>query len=161
DAAVALTYNGEVYNFQELRPALEGAGHRFRTRGDTEVVLRQLAQHGAGGVAALHGMFAFAVWDGRARRLILARDRAGIKPLYYAGPDGGGLVFASEPTSLLAHGGVRRELAPEGLASYFFSDYVHAPGTIVRGVRKLAPGHTVVWEDGRLEEPRAFWSVPG
>ena len=160
DGALAVTYNGEIYNFQELRPALERAGHRFRTRGDTEVVVHQIEEHGVGGVAALHGMFAFALWDGRARRLILARDRAGIKPLYYAELEGGGLVFASELTSLLAHGGVRRELAPEGLLSYFFSDYVHAPGTMVRGVRKLPPGHTVVWEDGRLEEPRPFWSVP-
>jgi asparagine synthase (glutamine-hydrolysing) len=160
DGALALTYNGEIYNFQELRPALERAGHRFRTRGDTEVVVHQVEEHGAGGVAALHGMFAFALWDGRARRLILARDRAGIKPLYYAELDDGGLAFASELTSLLAHGGARRELAPEGLASYFFSDYVHAPETIVRGVRKLAPGHTLVWEDGRLSEPRPYWTVP-
>ncbi|HVU51919.1 MAG TPA: asparagine synthase (glutamine-hydrolyzing) [Polyangia bacterium] len=160
DGALAVTYNGEVYNFQELRPALERAGHRFRTRGDTEVVVHQLEEHGADGVGALHGMFAFALWDGRARRLILARDRAGIKPLYYAQLDGGGLVFASELTSLLAHGGVRAALAPEGLASYFFSDYAHAPGTLLRGVRKLAPGHTVVWEDGRLGEPRAYFRVP-
>jgi asparagine synthase (glutamine-hydrolysing) len=160
DGALAVTYNGEIYNFQELRPALERAGHRFRTRGDTEVVVHQLEEHGAAGVEALHGMFAFALWDGRARRLVLARDRAGIKPLYYAELEGGGLVFASELTSLLAHGGARGPLAPDGLASYFFSDYVHPPATIVRGVHKLAPGHTLVWEDGRLGEPRAYFRVP-
>jgi asparagine synthase (glutamine-hydrolysing) len=160
DGALAVTYNGELYNFQELRPALEARGHRFRTRGDTEVIVHHVEEHGAAGVAALDGMFAFAVWDGRARRLVLARDRAGIKPLYYAELPEGGLVFASELAALLAHGGASRELAPEGLASYFFSDYVHAPGAIVRGVRKLPPGHTLVWEDGRLGEPQPYFRLP-
>jgi asparagine synthase (glutamine-hydrolysing) len=154
DGAVAVTYNGEVYNFLALRPALERAGHRFRTRGDTEVIVHQIEEHGAAGVAALDGMFAFAVWDARTRRLTLARDRTGIKPLYYAELADGGLVFASELASLLAHGGVRADLSPEGLASYFFSDYVHPPGTIVGAARKLPPGHTLVWEDGRLGEPQ-------
>ncbi len=159
DGAVAVTYNGEVYNFLALRPALERAGHRFRTRGDTEVIVHQIEEHGAAGVAALDGMFAFAVWDARTRRLTLARDRTGIKPLYYAALADGGIVFASELASLLAHGGVRAELSAEGLASYFFSDYVHPPGTIVGAVKKLPPGHTLVWEDGRLGEPQAYWRV--
>jgi asparagine synthase (glutamine-hydrolysing) len=159
DGTVAVTYNGEVYNFQALRPALERDGHKFRTRGDTEVIVHHVEQHGVQGVAGLDGMFAFAHWDGKTRRLVLARDRAGIKPLYYAALPDGGLVFASELSCLLAHGGVRGELAPEGLASYFFSDYVHAPGTIARGVRKLPPGHTLVWEDGRLGEPQAYWRL--
>jgi asparagine synthase (glutamine-hydrolysing) len=159
DGTVALTYNGEVYNFQALRPALERDGHRFRTRGDTEVIVHHVEQHGVPGVGALDGMFAFAHWDGKTRRLVLARDRAGIKPLYYATLPDGGLVFASELSCLLAHGGVPADLAPAGLASYFFSDYVHPPGTIVRGVRKLPPGHTLVWEDGRLGEPQAYWRV--
>ncbi len=159
--AVALTYNGEVYNFVALRAALERAGRTFRTQGDTEVILQHVEQHGVAGIAALDGMFAFALWDAAARRLTLARDRAGIKPLYYAELADGGIVFSSELTSLLAHGGVRSELSVEGLASYFFSDYVHPPGTIVRAVRKLPPGHTVVWEDGRLGAPQAYWQVPG
>jgi asparagine synthase (glutamine-hydrolysing) len=159
--SVVLTYNGEVYNFRALRGQLERDGRRFRTQGDTEVILQHVDQHGVAGLAALDGMFAFALWDAAARRLTLARDRAGIKPLYYAALGDGGLVFASELTSLLAHGGVGSELSAEGLASYFFSDYVHAPGTIVRGVRKLPPGHSVVWEDGRLGEPQAYWRVTG
>jgi asparagine synthase (glutamine-hydrolysing) len=105
-------------------------------------------------------MFAFAIWDAQAGRLTLARDRVGIKPLYYAELPDGGIVFASELSAVLAHGGVDRTLSREGLASYFFSDYVHPPHTIVRGVRKLAPGHTVVWDNGRLAAPRAFWQVP-
>ena len=97
----------------------------------------------------------------RARaRLTLARDRAGIKPLYYAELADGGIVFASELSALLAHGGVDRELSIEGLASYFFSDYVHPPATIVREVRKLPPGHSLVWQDGRCGLPRAYWQLP-
>ena len=159
DGSVAITYNGEVYNFQALRPALERAGHRFRTRCDTEVIVHHVEEHGVPGVATLDGMFAFALWDAAARRLVLARDRAGIKPLYYAALADGGIVFASELGSLLAHGGVHAELSVPGLASYFFSDYAHAPETIVRGVRKLPPGHTLVWTDGDLEEPQAYWRV--
>jgi asparagine synthase (glutamine-hydrolysing) len=160
DGAAAIVYNGEVYNFRELRAALEGAGRPFRTRGDTEVVLRQIEERGVAGVAALDGMFAFASWDDRARRLVLARDRAGIKPLYYAALPDGGLVFASELSCLLAHGGVEAALSPEGLASYFFSDYAHAPETLARGVRKLPPGHTLVWEDGRLGAPTPYFTLP-
>ncbi|HLK92762.1 MAG TPA: asparagine synthase (glutamine-hydrolyzing) [Polyangia bacterium] len=158
--SVVISYNGEVYNFQALRPALERDGHSFRTRSDTEVILHHIEQHGEAGVAALDGMFAFAVWDAGRERLLLARDRAGIKPLYYAELPGGGLVFASELTALLAHGGVDAALGGEGLASYFFSDYVHAPHTITRAVKKLPPGHTLCWERGQLQAPRPFWQVP-
>ncbi len=160
DGTVVITYNGEVYNFQALRAALEQQGHRFRTRSDTETIVHHYEQHGTGGVAALDGMFAFAIWDAGPERLVLARDRAGIKPLYYAELPSGGLVFASELTALLAHGGIDRALGAEGLASYFFSDYVQAPHTIVGAVKKLAPGQTLVWERGRLEAPCPFWQVP-
>ena len=160
DGTVVISYNGEVYNFQALRPALERLGHRFRTRSDTETIVHHYEQHGALGVAALDGMFAFAIWDAARERLLLARDRCGIKPLYYAELPGGGLAFASELTALLAHGGVDRALGAEGLASYFFSDYLHPPHTIVRAVKKLPPGHTLVWERGQLQAPRAFWQVP-
>jgi asparagine synthase (glutamine-hydrolysing) len=160
DGQVVLTYNGEVYNFRALRAPLEEQGHRFRTRSDTETILHHYEQHGAGGIAALEGMFAFAIWDGVAERLLLARDRCGIKPLYYAELPAGGLVFASELTALLAHGGVDPALGAEGLASYFFSDYVHPPHTLVGAVKKLPPGHTLSWERGRLEAPRPFWQVP-
>jgi asparagine synthase (glutamine-hydrolysing) len=157
---VVITYNGEIYNFMRLRAALERKGHQFRTRSDTEVILEQFQQYGGGGVAELGGMFAFAIWEARTRRLTLARDRAGIKPLYYAELPDGGIVFASELSALLAHGGVDRELSIEGLASYFFSDYVHPPATIVRKVRKLPPGHTIIWQDGNLGLPHAYWQMP-
>ena len=160
DGSVVITFNGEIYNFAALRPALERAGHHFKTRSDTETIIHHLEQHGEGGVRDLSGMFAFALWDARAGRLTLARDRVGIKPLYYAEVAGGGIVFASELAAVLAHGGADGTLSAEGLASYFFSDYVHPPHTIVRGVKKLPPGHTVVWERGRLAAPRAFWQVP-
>jgi asparagine synthase (glutamine-hydrolysing) len=160
DGTVVITYNGELYNYLALRPALERQGHRFRTRSDTETIVHHYEQHGVDGVRALDGMFAFAIWDGGAERLVLARDRSGIKPLYYAELPGGGLVFASELTAVLAHGGLDRGLDAAGLASYFFSDYVHPPHTIVRAVKKLAPGQTLVWQRGRLEAPRSFWQVP-
>jgi asparagine synthase (glutamine-hydrolysing) len=160
DGTVVVTYNGELYNYRALRPALERQGHRFRTRSDTEVLLHHFEQHGPSGVRALDGMFAFAIWDGAARRLVLARDRCGIKPLYYAELPGGGLVFASELSAVLAHGGVDGALGIDGLASYFFSDYVHPPHTIAREVKKLPPGHTLVWQGGRLEAPQPFWQVP-
>jgi len=145
DGSVVISYNGEVYNFMRLRAELEAKGRRFRTRSDTEVILQHFEQWGAGGVPSLDGMFAFAIWEARERRLTLARDRAGIKPLYYAELADGGIAFASELSALLAHGGIDNTLSIEGLASYFFSDYVHPPTTIVRKVRKLPPGHTIIW----------------
>jgi asparagine synthase (glutamine-hydrolysing) len=160
DGAVVIVYNGEVYNFMRLRAALEGKGHQFRTRSDTEAILHQFEQYGVAGIPALDGMFAFAIWDARQRRLTLARDRAGIKPLYYAELPDGGIVFASELSALLAHGGVDREPSIEGLVSYFFSDYVHPPATIVRGVRKLPPGHSIIWQDGNFGLPHEFWKMP-
>jgi asparagine synthase (glutamine-hydrolysing) len=159
DGAVVITYNGEVYNFMRLRAALERNGHQFRTRSDTEVIVHHFEQYGVAGIPALDGMFAFAIWEARTRRLTLARDRAGIKPLYYAELSDGGIVFASELHALLAHGGVDRELSIEGLASYFFSDYVHPPATIVRKVRKLPPGHTIIWQDGNFGLPHAYWQM--
>src|SRR4051812_29904244 len=158
--AGGIVYNGEVYNFMRLRAALEGKGHQFRTRSDTEAILHQFEQYGAAGIPALDGMFAFAIWEARERRLTLARDRAGIKPLYYAELADGGIVFASELSAVLAHGDVDREPSIEGLASYFFSDYVHPPATIVRKVRKLPPGHSIIWQDGNFGLPHAYWQMP-
>jgi len=160
DCSVVISYNGEVYNFRALRPTLERLGYRFRARSATETIVHHYEQHGVDGVAALDGMFAFALWDGPRERLLLARDRCGIKPLYYAELPGGGLAFASELTALLAHGGIDGALDAEGLASYFFSDYLHPPHTIVHAVKKLPPGHTLVWERGHLEAPRSFWQLP-
>ncbi|HKQ68172.1 MAG TPA: asparagine synthase (glutamine-hydrolyzing), partial [Polyangiaceae bacterium] len=160
DESLVLTFNGEIYNYLTLRKALEARGLRFRTRSDTETILRQFEQHGVEGITELDGMFAFAIWDSRSRKLVLARDRMGIKPLYYAELAGGGIAFASELSAILAMGEVDGGLSVDGLVSYFFSDYVHPPHAIVRGVKKLPPGHTLIWQDGRFEAPRAFWSIP-
>jgi asparagine synthase (glutamine-hydrolysing) len=160
DGAVVISYNGEVYNFMRLRALLESRGRHFRTRSDTEVILQYFEHYGVAGIPQLEGMFAFAIWDARERRLTLARDRAGIKPLYYAELADGGIAFASELSALLAHGGIDRELSIEGLASYFFSDYVHPPLAIVRKVRKLPPGHSIIWQDGNFGLPHAYWQMP-
>jgi asparagine synthase (glutamine-hydrolysing) len=153
-----ITYNGELYNFRELRHDLEARGRVFRTKSDTEVLLSHVAEHGEAGLGALNGMFAFAVWDEARRRLVLARDRAGIKPLYYAELPGGGLAFASELASLMQHPGVSREPSQDGLLSYFFSDYVQAPFSMIAGAKKLQPGHFLVWQDGVLSEQKPFWT---
>ena len=112
--SAVIVYNGELYNFMDLRPDLERAGRPFRTRSDTEVILQHFQVRGLAGVPALDGMFAFAVWEPAARRLTLARDRTGIKPLYYAELRDGGLVFASELSALLAHGSVDHTLSVSG-----------------------------------------------
>ena len=160
DGSLHITYNGEIYNFKTLRVGLERAGYAFRTKSDTETILHQFAEHGTGGIAALNGMFAFAIWDARNKCLVLARDRAGIKPLYYATLPGGGLAFASELSAILAHGAVERKASVPGLRSYFFSDYIHPPLTIFESVKKLLPGHFLIWRDGKLFEPEPFWRVP-
>lgn len=159
-ARAKITYNGELYNFRALRHALEARGHVFRTKSDTEALLGHVSEHGPDGLAALSGMFAFALWDEPSQSLLLARDRAGIKPLYYGELPGGGLVFASELASLMAHPAVDRTLSQDGLVSYFFSDYVAPPHTMIAGAKKLRPGHYVVWKDGVLSEQKAFWRIP-
>lgn len=159
DGSRWITFNGEIFNFPALRRELERAGHVFRTHSDTEAIVHHLEARGARGLADLNGMFAFAQWDLRAGELLLARDRAGIKPLYWAELADGGVVFASELAALMAHPGAPRELGRGGLASYFFSDYAHPPTTLVRGVHKLAPGHFVVWRAGRVSAPSPFVRV--
>jgi asparagine synthase (glutamine-hydrolysing) len=159
DGSTCLTYNGEIYNFPGLRAELEKRGRRFLTRSDTEVLLQQIAVHGSGGLAALDGMFAFAAWDAASGALLLARDRIGIKPLYYAPLPDGGLAFGSELASLLQHPRIPRVLGADGLRSYFFSDYAHPPHTLVAGVYKLAPGCFIEWKEGRLSEARSYWEL--
>jgi asparagine synthase (glutamine-hydrolysing) len=158
----AITYNGELYNFRELRKALEGRGVSFRTHNsDTEVLLEHVAAGWTKALPDLDGMFAFALWDEARRTLLLARDRAGIKPLYYAPLPGGGLAFASELTAILAHPDLasRKRLSAAGLQSYFFSDYFHPPHTLIEGVHQLPPGHFLEWSDGRLGPARPYWTL--
>jgi asparagine synthase (glutamine-hydrolysing) len=140
DGAVSAVVNGEIYNFGELREALRYRGHRFSTRSDAEVVPHAWEEFGASAVPALTGMFALALWDRRREELVLARDRMGEKPLYYAEIDGG-LVFGSELRALLAHPAVGRRLDVYGVARYLAFDYVPDHHSILEGIRKLPPGH--------------------
>ncbi len=159
DDSVWVTYNGELYNEPELRAWLEGRGHRYRTDCDTETLVHLYEEHGADFVRELNGMFALALWDRRRRRLVLARDRMGQKPLFYAELPGGGLVFGSEPKAVLAHPEVGRALDHDGLARYLFYEYVPAPGSIWRGLRKLPHAHALIWEDGQTTI-RRYWAPP-
>jgi asparagine synthase (glutamine-hydrolysing) len=155
DRTVWLVYNGEVYNFRELRSELEARGHRFRTRSDTEVVVHAYETFGVDCVRRLRGMFAFALWDAARSRLVLARDRLGIKPLYYC-EWGGRVAFASELKSLLQLSAVPREVDPEALDLYLTYGYVPSPHTAFRGVRKLPPGHVLVLDRSGLRT-EGYW----
>ena len=155
---VTLIFNGEAYDFAELRRELEARGHGFTTRSDTEVVLRAYLEWGEGFAERVHGMFALALWDAPRQKLVLARDRLGKKPLDYF-VRGQRLVFASELKALLAHGAVPREVDPEAVVQYLACEYVPAPQTILRDVRKLAAAHVAVF-DARGLRLRRYWSVP-
>ncbi len=137
-----IVFNGEVYNFRELRKELEGSGHRFTSQSDTEVVLAAWSEWGDAALSRFRGMFAFAIWDREKRELFLARDRFGIKPLYYAFPSRA-FLFASELGAMLASGLVPRRADPEGLWWYLSLGSVPQPGTILRDVKALPPGHTM------------------
>ncbi len=155
DGAFTIVYNGEIFNAAELRRELESAGHRFRTRCDTEVVLRGYATWGEDVVQRLNGMWAFAIWERAARRLFVARDRLGVKPLVYAEtPDG--LVFASEIKALLASGLVERRLDPAALPHYLSAFAVPEPYSLVAGVRRLRAGHVLTVDGGGVHE-REYW----
>jgi asparagine synthase (glutamine-hydrolysing) len=160
DKSVVAVFNGEIYNYRELRAELEGLGCRFATRSDTEVIVQGFSRWGDGVFSRLNGMFAIALLDRRDRRLVLARDHAGIKPLFYAW-DGRRLAWASEVKSIIASGLVSRRLDLGSLAEFLAWEYVPCPGTLLEGVRKLPPG--TCWSldlsDGRVREWR-FWQPP-
>jgi asparagine synthase (glutamine-hydrolysing) len=161
-----IVYNGEIYNFRELRERLVARGQKFDSTGDTAVLLRSLALDGADAVASLRGMFAFAAWDPRKRELLLARDALGIKPLYVArSPDpsaGWSLAFASEVRALLASGLLGRpRLRPEAAASVVWNGFVAGPQTAIEGVELISPGELRIYgASGQQEMAREFWSVP-
>ncbi len=152
-----IVFNGEIYNYVSLREDLRRKGHRFATQSDTEVILNAYAEYGEACVEHLRGMFAFAIWDGHARTLFLARDRVGIKPLYY-GWDGRRFAFASEMKALLEHPAWTRAIDPKALDEYLTFLYVPAPRTIFRGMFKLRPGHTLTVSDRGLTE-RPYWDL--
>jgi asparagine synthase (glutamine-hydrolysing) len=157
DGSVVTVFNGEIYNYQELRSILEAKGHALRTAGDTEVLVHLYEEYGEAGVHLLRGMFAYAIWDRRRRRLLLARDRLGIKPLYYA-EVGGRLVFASEIKALMAVPGASRDIDAQALDLYLTLQYVPGPRTMLSAVRKIPPGHLLIWEDGRTTI-RRYWDI--
>jgi asparagine synthase (glutamine-hydrolysing) len=154
DGTVHVIQNGEIYNYRELRAELERAGHRFTTQSDTEVLVHLYEQHGDGFAERLRGMFAIAVWDARRRRLVLARDAFGIKPLYYR-DDGAELLFASELRAL-----PRGEVDREALEAFLAFNSVPGPLSIFAGTRKLPPGHLLVWKDGKVELSRFARPAP-
>ena len=154
----ALVFNGQAYDFAELRRELEAKGHPFTTRSDTEVVLRAYLEWGEAFAERIHGMFALAIWDARSQKLVLARDRLGKKPLYYA-VRGGTLTFGSELKAFVAHGGIPREVDPEALAQYLAVEYVPAPRSIFKGIRKLPAAHVAVFDKKGLAL-RRYWDLP-
>ena len=159
DGAIQIVFNGEIYNFRELRRELESRGARFATTSDTEVILRAYETDGPACVTRLRGMFAFAILDERARRLFLARDRAGIKPLVYAW-DGQRLLFASEIKGILEDPGVPRELDWDALGDYLTYHYVPAPRTIFKAIRKLPPASTLLLPlEGGEPVVSRYWSL--
>jgi asparagine synthase (glutamine-hydrolysing) len=157
DGTVQVVFNGEIYNYRALRQELIARGHRLRTTGDTEVIAHLYEEQGEGCVERLRGMFAFAVWDARDETLMLARDRMGIKPLYYAEVPAG-LVFASELKGLLAHPEVGRDVDPQAVAEYFRYSYVPGDLCVLDGVRKLPAAHVLTFREGRLRVAR-YWRV--
>jgi asparagine synthase (glutamine-hydrolysing) len=175
DGRYSVTFNGEIYNYRELRAQLEKLNHRFRTDCDTEVLLAAYAEWGTGALARLNGMFAFALWDAHREELILARDRLGIKPLYYAFGSadedgahateaeaakfaGGSFIFASEIKAILSTGLVARALDPAALDQYLTFLWTPDPHTVFRGIRKLPPAHFLTWRAGEIEV-REWWDV--
>jgi asparagine synthase (glutamine-hydrolysing) len=153
-----IVFNGEIYNHQELRSELESLGHRFVSHCDTETVLHAFLQWDTGCFSRLRGMFAVALWTESTRRLVLARDRMGIKPLFFAcyGQD---LFFGSELKAIFVHPQIDRRLSLEGLDCYLSLNYVPCPWTLVEGIEKLAPGKWLEWRDGRLSSD-SYWTLP-
>jgi asparagine synthase (glutamine-hydrolysing) len=158
DETVWISFNGEIYNYRELRPDLEAKGHRFRTNSDTETIVHLYEEYGPKCVDRLRGMFALAIWDERRQRLFMARDRLGKKPLFYR-LDRDRLLFGSELKSVLQYPGVPREVDPAALDSYLTYQYVPHPECILQGYRKLPPAHWAIYEGGSLEVQR-YWTPP-
>ena len=155
---LAITFNGEIYNYLELRESLIARGHSFRTHSDTEVILHSFQEYGARCVERFNGQWAFAIWDGERRSLFLSRDRLGIRPLFYTHLHNQ-FLFASEMKALFAHGAVSRELNPRGLSQIFTFWSTLAPNTVFRDIQELPPGHNLVLREGRIGPPTCYWRL--
>ncbi|WP_092756824.1 XrtA/PEP-CTERM system amidotransferase [Rhodoferax sp. OV413] len=160
DGSVVVVFNGEIYNYQELIPELQALGHVFHTRSDTEVIVHAWEAWGKDCVKRFRGMFAFALWDRNLGTFFLARDRLAVKPMYYALLDDGMLLFGSELKSLMAHGGLKRDMDPLAVEEYFALGYVAEPRTIFRQAKKLSPAHTLTILRGHaIPDPEQYWDV--
>ena len=160
DRSVVVVYNGEIYNFQALMEELRALGHCFGSHSDTEVIVHAWEEWGEACVERFRGMFAFALWDRNNRTLFLARDRLGIKPLYYAALPDGHLIFGSELKALREHPGLQRDIEPRAVEDYFAYGYVPEPKTILKSALKLPPGFTLTVRGGEpLPEPRRYWDI--
>ena len=160
DAALTLTFDGEIYNFRELRQELETAGFAFHTQSDSEVILHGWRHWGFGCVSHFHGMFAFAIHDARTKQLFIARDRVGVKPLFYAPIADGSMLFGSELKALTAHPALRRDLDMSAVADYMAFGYVPDHACILRGVKKLPAGHYLLLQQGRpMPPPTQYWDI--
>ncbi len=160
DGSVVVVFNGEIYNYQQLIPELQALGHVFHTKSDTEVIVHAWESWGADCVKRFRGMFAFALWDRNRQTFFMARDRLGVKPMYYALLDDGSLLFGSELKSILAHGGLRRDIDPLAVEEYFALGYVAEPRTIFKQAKKLEPAHTLCIRRGQpIPPPAMYWDV--
>ncbi|PYP89151.1 MAG: asparagine synthase (glutamine-hydrolyzing) [Blastocatellia bacterium AA13] len=158
DKKIWITFNGEIYNHRDLRPELEEHGHVYRTFSDTETIIHLYEESGLAAVEKLRGMFAFGIWDSERQRLVLARDRLGIKPLYYAITDNGSIYFASEIKALIESGAIKPCLNYDVLSDYAANRAPSGEETLFKGVKRLAPGHTLVWTEGHVQINR-YWDA--
>ena len=157
DKTIWVVFNGEIYNYKEIRESLEELGHQFQTHSDTETLVHLYEEYGEEGISRLRGMFAYALWDENRERLILARDRFGIKPLYYT-CTGGKLLFASELKSILAMPGFTPEISPSAIEAFLTYLYIPGPQTVFRNVNEIPPAHYLVYEGGMLSL-RLYWTI--
>ena len=157
DGTIWIVFNGEIYNFPELRQELENRGHIFRTGSDTEVIVHLYEDLGPACLDHLRGMFALAIWDKKQHKLLLARDRLGQKPLYYA-EYGGALLFGSELNCILQHPDLPREVDLEAIHHYLTLQYIPDPWTGFKAIQKLPPAHQLVWHDGQISIER-YWDL--
>ncbi|HEX9933768.1 MAG TPA: asparagine synthase (glutamine-hydrolyzing), partial [bacterium] len=157
DGTIWIVFNGEIYNYKDLRKELIALGHRFKTQSDTETIVHGYEAWGTGVCKKLNGIFGFAIWDDTEKRLVLGRDHLGVKPLYYY-LDDSKLVFGSEIKAILSCPGIRRTIDFQALDHFLTFEYIPAPESIFKEIRKLESGHALVWQDGRTRIER-YWTL--